>query len=678
MASNEVYGDTYFAAKPAEETVSYLTRKSNYWFETLTYNRYLDKLYNSWSFYHGVYFNDHGHQIIFDGEQGELVELAINHFRNIAQNMLVMVTSNRPSFQARSVNTDKKSLIQTNLANSLLDYYMREKRLERYLKKAVEYAIVMGTGYLKMDWNSNIGEEYDFNEELGIAIKEGDVVFRNLSPLDVVFDSTKNCSDENEWVICRTFKNKYDFMALYPDKAKDIQQLKVKSDYYNRDLLRTVYDETTDIPVYEFYHKRTESMPDGRYMLYLDDGIVLIDTPMPYRNLPIYRISPSEILGTQYGYTTMFDLMPAQEAINSLYSTILTNQNAFGVQNIYVERGSDVAVNQLQGALNIIEGNPGSAPPQPLNLTQTPPEIFNFINMIEKSMEIISGVNSVARGDPQSSLKSGNALALIQAQALQFISGLQQSYIQLIEDVGTGLIKLLQDYASVPRVAAIVGKNNRTEMKEFKGDDLDTINRVIVDVGNALANTAAGRAEIANNLLQMKPEEFSVEQYLQVMTTGNLNTMTEDVIDENMLIRSECEALVQGSTEVRALAIDKHTEHIKEHKYILSDPELRKDLDLVQRTLAHIQEHINLLRETDPALLTLIGQQPLSPVGGTPPNIDTVYPGAEAEGGPALSNNPQAQSVAITENMGPLPEPAEPARPPGGGPIVASEIPLAR
>ena len=53
-------------------------------------------------------------------------------------------------------------------------------------------------------------------------------------------------------------------------------------------------------------------------------------------------------------------------------------------------------------------------------------------------METLSGVNSVARGNPEASLQSGTALAMVQSQALQFMSGLQQSYIQLIEDVGTG------------------------------------------------------------------------------------------------------------------------------------------------------------------------------------------------------------------------------------------------
>jgi hypothetical protein len=122
----------------------------------------------------------------------------------------------------------------------------------------------------------------------------------------------------------------------------------------------------------------------------------------------------------------------------------------------------------------------------------------------------------VARGnpDPKQNLRSGNALALVQAQALQYISGLQQSYIQLIEDVGTNLITLLQDFATVPRIAQIAGKSNATSMKEFSGGDLNSINRVVVDAGNALAQTTAGRVEMASQLIQMgmikTPEEYSI------------------------------------------------------------------------------------------------------------------------------------------------------------------------
>jgi len=126
--------------------------------------------------------------------------------------------------------------------------------------------------------------------------------------------------------------------------------------------------------------------------------------------------------------------------------------------------------------------------------------VFEFLNILKQEAETISGVNSVTgASNPALSLKSGTALALVQSMSLQFMSGLQNNYVKLIEDVGTSLINILKDYAKTPRTVALVGKNNKYLLREFSGDNIDAINRVIVSVGNPLARTtcrssANGRA----------------------------------------------------------------------------------------------------------------------------------------------------------------------------------------
>lgn len=659
----------YFAANTPEKTAAVVLDKANLWFNHLYLNGYLDKIKEMWMAYHGAYYGSasDGHKILFSGEQGELTQIAVNHLRNIASHMLVMVTSNRPAMQARATNTDYKSLVQTRLANDLLDYYMREKRLEKYLKTAVEYSIVMASGYIKMDWNSTSGEVFDYNEETNAPIYEGDVEFTNLSPFDVIFDTTKENS-KHDWVLCRTFKNKFDLAAKYPELASKIKTLATKSDTskYRFDIMMD--QSTDDVPVYEFYHTRTESMPDGRYLLFLSNDIILLDTAMPYRTLPIYRIAPSDILGTPFGYTPMFDLLPLQDAINSLYSTVLTNQHAFGVQNVYVPRGADVTISALSGGLNIVEGNAQAGKPEAMNLTATPPEIFNFIKMLEQAQETISAVNSVSRGNPEASLKSGTALAMVQSMTLQFMSGLQQQYIQLIEDVGTGLINMLKDFASVPRIAMIAGKSQRAYLeKTFTGDDLSQVNRVIVDVGNPLAKTTAGKIQLAQDLVQYGIIK-TPEQYFTVLNTGNLATMTEYQQNELLLIRAENEKLAEGRGVI-ALAVDQHVLHIKEHKGVLADPDLREDPGLVELVTQHINEHIELLRNIDPALLTIIGEQPIGPVGGTPPGPMNPNEGM-APGQPPVDQ--------MSPNMGaPPPPPVQMPTPPPpfeNNPVTADQM----
>lgn len=604
---------TYFAALPAERVSGILLGKANSFYNILESNSYLSKLRDMWKAYHGAYgdYVSYGHKVEFTGQEGELVHLPVNHFRNIAQHMINMITSNRPLMEARAINTDYKSLAQTYVANGVLDYYMREKHLEDCLKKAVEMAVVLGSGFIKLDWNATAGEAYDYDEESGEFINEGELEFTNISPFDVVVDGTKE-SWNNDWIMVRSFRNRYDLIAKYPELKDRIMALPSKTDSSVYRLAIWSNDDTDDVPIYEFYHRRTEAMPDGRYMLFVDADVTLLDTKLPYRVLPIFRITAGEIMGTPYGYSPMFDVFPIQEGINSLYSTILTNQTAFGVQNVFVQRGADLTINTLEGSLNIIEGN---AEPKPLNLTQTPKEVFEFLDMLIKSAETISGVNSVARGNPEASLESGTALALIQSMALQFISGLQQSYVRLIEDVGTAIIQILKDFATTPKVIALVGKNNRTLLKEFTGEQISSINRVVVDMGNPLSRTTAGRVQMAEQLLQMKLIH-TPEQYFQVINTGRLDVVFEGQTHQLLLIKLENERMMEGQA-VRALYSDQHAMHIEEHQAVLSDPDLRtpspENEAIINGVLTHMQDHINLLRTTDPDLLMILKQQPLNP-----------------------------------------------------------------
>ena len=258
--------------------------------------------------------------------------------------------------------------------------------------------------------------------------------------------------DNPNWRIVRKFLNKYDLAAKYPELSEKIISAPSKYDAEKSMMFEFTnpYKENSDlVAVYEFYHRRSDSLPSGRLVSFIDDEVVLYDGPLPYKNVPIYRIAPGNFIGTVYGYSPAFDLLGLQEAVDALYSVIVTNQTTFGVQNILIPSGHNIAVSQLAGGMNVIEYDSQLGKPEALNLTATPPEIFNFIDKIERTMETISGVNQVARGDPAANLRSGNALALIQSMAIQFNSGLQNSYARLIENIGTGIINTLKELSLI-------------------------------------------------------------------------------------------------------------------------------------------------------------------------------------------------------------------------------------
>lgn len=581
----------------------------------------------SWRYYYNKYFSDavgaftmNSEDIRLLGDEGELTAMSVNNYRNLLQHLLVMTTQNRPAMEVRASNADSKSLVQARLGNAILDYYIREKRLEEVLQMACEQALVLGAGFVRIDWDVSAGEEYTAEiDEMGMPtgqkIMQGDLKYSNPSVYDLVFDTAKENWNDNNWIIQLSWHNKWDYVAQFPEHAEKIKALPTKNELYAQ--FRAQQVDSEDILVAEFFHKKTASVPNGRYMRSLASDLWLIDSELPFREIPIYRIVPGNIMGTQHGYSPAFDLAGLQEALNAVMSAQLTNINAFGVQNIAVPKGSDITIQSLTGGLNVVEYNPEYGAPEPLDLLKINDSTFKFGELLNQWMESLSGMNEAARGVAPGADMSAAAMSLLQSMAVQFNSGLQNSYARLIEDVGTGSLRILRDYAKTKRVIAITGKANQPQMKEFSGDDLDSINRVVVDVGNPLQRTTAGRMTLAQDLLNTGLIN-QPQQYINLVLTGQLEPMTENVQVQNELVQNENEALLEGRP-VQALIIDNHVQHIRAHAAVIGSSEARMDQELVQRTLMHIQEHIVQMAQGDPNLLNVLGYQSLQMPPGPPP-----------------------------------------------------------
>jgi hypothetical protein len=639
----------YWAAKSTSEIGCELAKRVDDYYEHILKFGILSRWRRAYRSYYGLSQNGQNDTTAIGsaGDEGEYRILKVNHLRNVGLHILSFVTSQRPALECTAINTDRKSQAQSVLGKGLIDYYLKHGKLEMTLGKAAEKSIVYAEAFTELGWNANTGKEYGVEPDTGAVLYDGDLEHRALGPIDVIRDAQAFDGDVTPWLITRHWINKYDLAARHPEYAKEITYVDGKPDV-RRSIITITKSETDLIPYYRFYHQPTPALPNGRLTEFLDDGLTLIDGDLPYGEIPVYRVTPSDWLETIFGYTPIYDLLGIQQAVDSLYSTVFTNQSNFGVSNVLCPRGANISVKQIAEGLNLIEYDPKLGEIKALNLTQTPPEIFSFIKLLVADLETLSGVNSVTRGNPEASLKSGAALALVASQAIQFASSLQQSYYGMIEKSGTGVINILKAFAKTPRVALIAGKYNRSLMKEFVGDDLSNISRVVTEVVNPLARTAAGRRELAKDMIQAnlirRPEE-----YLSVITTGNLEPLYENEEASLLLIRAENELLTNGQKPV-AVITDDHRLHILEHRTVLDSPEARQNPQLVQNATLHLQEHLNLLRTADPALLMLLGQQPVPPPMPSPAApggasiMDATNPVIQEAQGVKLPAMPQMQN----------------------------------
>jgi hypothetical protein len=643
----------YWAAAPSDEIGDVLQGRVDDYYAYLTSSSLVDLWRKSFYAYYGMLpaASTTGFglfavgSIIAKGFEGEIAGLKVNQIRNLITHLVVLTTQSRPAMKCRAVNSDSASLAQAYLGDGILDFYLREKKIEIDLKSSVEMALVFGEAFMRLDWNATAGKAYGKGPN-GAPVYNGDIVVKAYNPFDVIRDTSRTAASGHAWYICHDTAVSYDLAAKYPHLASEI--LSSTSDISTA---RRFIDPTKVIPaagvgskqsdlldVYEFIHEPTPALPTGRYTVMLQGGLTLFDGPLPFSKSPISRISASDIIGCPFGWTIAFDLLGVQEAIDKLYTIVLSNQLSSGVQNFWQPPGNGLNKTQLGGGLNLLES---AIKPEVLELCKTPAEIFNFISKLEQVMETLSGVSAVNRGEAPENLKSGSALAFVASQAVTFSSGLQASYNMLIESVGTMIIEILKDFASTPRMAVIAGSFNRPLMKEFIGKDLAQIDRVVVDATSPMSKTTAGKIQIAQDLLQSGLIR-NAREYITVVNTGELDPLYESEISENISVRAENEDLRAGKPVI-ALVIDDHPFHILEHRSILNNPDSRRDPVLVQNVLNHIQEHVDMdlqLQQQNPALLAIIKSPPL-PGPQQPPQLQAPQPQVQP-GGPV-----QAQIAAV-------------------------------
>ena len=638
----------YFAVKA--DLSDLLEKVSNYYDQLLNVGQAY-RIKRSFSQYHGYGYDAKTDQLLPGGEQGELSQISINKYRALIRHQLALVTSERPATHVTPINTDYRSMASALVGQQALDYYMRSKNLEDVLFDATEKACWSSEGYIVLDWDTEAGDFYDKDPDSGKAIMTGDVAYRTYSADGMIRDIY---AEHPDWYITVDLVNRWEYVARFPEhrekilnSAKEFGGKWHYSNYFYNDQM----DEDR-IAIYRFYHKKTSALPEGRFVIFTN-AVKLVDSFLPYQEVPIYRISPARVAGTNLGYTQGFDLLGAQEAIDEMYTATVSNNLTFSRQCVIMPRNADINHRDISDGLTVITADGEDAKQiRSLQLTNSAPETYNLIDRLDNEMEAMTGINEVVRGAPGPNVRSGNAMALLSAQAIKFNSTLQRAVTQLVEATGTATLKFLQEFAEAPRFIEIVDKSERAYVREFSRLDLDGVSRVQVEVASALSKTQPGRVEIANNLLQNQMLKRP-EQYLTVLSTGKLDPAIESEQSELMNIRAENETMAR-SESVPVILTDNHALHIREHRAVLDNPDARKNPQVVNTVLQHIQKHINTWSQTDPNVLMATGQQPMM----APP------PPAPEEGvNPEAMQAPGAQGVtqSVEEpNMPDLPEGADP------------------
>jgi len=629
--------ETYSFLKKGDELAADISKKVKTFQQYVERHGHLSSWRKNRAFYENRQFGNMPSVDVLDaGSAGEIKATTFNHFRNILRHMLNALTQNVPVYDVSAINTDVQSRRSCKIGRHLVDYYHKVKRLAKYMYKVAELALVDGDGYLVAEWNPVLGKKTSVGET-GEVMHEGDFDFGVVSAFDVFYDHTKQSKDEWQWVTFRRRKNKFDLAKVHPKKAKEILALDPyhSCDPYSRgrDNENEYDSESPDVWVYSTYHKASNVLPNGKYILSVGDdetAITLYEGDNLYRDkLPIFALSPAEYIETSIGFTEANVLRSPQMVVSLCISYMLTNLEAFKTNNIW-SADPNTSVETIADGMNLIKA---TAKPEVISFYQENPSLLNMLQLAINTMETLSGQNAVVRGNVKDTpnLKSGVALATVITQANQYSQGLEHAYHEMFEDVYSFILDVLKKIPKTERIYEIAGVKARTAVASFKSGDLKGISRVVVDRTNPISKTPSGQVEIAMELLKIG--KITPEKFFDVINTGRLENAVES--DERLLdyIAAVKERLLDGQP-VQPIPGVNHQLLIGEVQSLLYDLDLVNNPDnrqIVQNITTLIQGHMKLVSDGDQIAALIYGGQPPMPNSVSPEEVRRM-----GQGGPGL------------------------------------------
>lgn len=577
----------YFASNPDSRTaVSGVLSRIRRCRESLRTSGRAQKMRKNWTAWqgYGPRGDSDASRVTLGGEQGELLNLNVNHFASLVNQACVLITGTKPAIKAVPTSSDFDSLAQAQFADALNDACERDLQTPQKEAEAALTMILMSEVCMVQDWDARVGRD-EMVDENGRVIKQGDVRVYVLTPFDYATDPDVQDVQSHRWIAWRRRVNKWELASDYPQHKDRLEASSVYRDAVahstdgadsfelrRREQERSDKGHSDDVYVWELRHIPTSACQNGRMIRFVDEDCILYDSMnvasqapaesidgeaeavthtdagYPYQDqdggasLMAVIAAPEYIPGVVDGHTPFFDLLSLQENVDLCAMIFASAINSGGLQNIYVSRNANITSSKISGSLNVIEFD-GTNPPIAQENVAISPHVMEWAQALVTWMRQRVALNDVVVGEPSKGMPA-QAMALLRAQAVEFHSRLQASYETMVERDRSNVLKLYQLFARTDRVAIITGKGSAWAAKSFSSASIGKVARYAVEAVNPVTKTLAGRVAFAQPLLDTG--RITIEQYLRICQTGRDEPIFDFVRNNQARIQREKEMLMKG------------------------------------------------------------------------------------------------------------------------------------
>jgi len=548
-----------------------------------------------------------------------------NHIAPIVETRISKICSNTPNVTVIPASADESDLESAKLSKDILNSVANRVNLVDIEKTATTWSEICGTVFYKVVWNTNTGRMVA-TDELGQAIKEGDVEIAVVSPFEI-FPDNLSCERMED------MKSIIHAKAVPIDEIKSLWGVDVDVEKVNAFTLDSQtgnlgglgYDAhinkvanielNNHCVLIEKYERPSKKDPNGRLTI-VAGGKLLYDGELPYlndelnnRTFPFVKQISNYMPGSFFGVSVIDRLIPIQRAYNAVRNRKHEFFNRAVMNVLAVEDGSvDTDELEIEGLSpgKVLVYRQGSKVPE---IMQNPKQTLEFEEEEERLLQefkTVSGVSDMMSDSyAQYTNMSGIALQLLADQDISRLSTAIDSTKLAVKTVAKFILRLYKQYAVIPRLIKIAGESGDIQMYYWDQNEICS-DDVVFDASNNSNENLLQRRTMLMDLIKeglMFDEDGKFSQSMRKKCLDLLGFgMWEENLDLNSLHINRAKEENLNVNEIEILSVDDHHIHIDEHTAFLLGKEIKKNNNYktIQKILLkHIEDHKKFLNNVE-------------------------------------------------------------------------------
>lgn len=480
------------------------------------------------------------------------------------------LTRQKPLYGVDPRGPEPDRQAQARAADKIRQYLWDHLDTYERMKDALMWALITGTGFIKVYWDPQAGDMIP-DPETGGWLPIGDICVVACSPFEIFPDPLAEDFKDAAWVIHAKVRSVDWVYHRYGVQVEpeDITQLR----YVGTSLMalgRQYGGQTASLKnavvLLEYWEKPTPSNPQGRYAIFTESRIIH-DGPHPYIeagiDFPFARMRHIPVPGRFWGESSVTFIIDPQRQFNKTRSQMIEARNLMVKPKWRIPKGSvDNPPTTMPGEIVWYTPVAGLGP-EPVPAPEIPSSMYNELQELRNEIYELTGQHEVSRAMNPQGVRSGIAIAYLQEQDDTRLHPTAEEFERLGAKVQTMQLRLARVFYTEPRKGRIIGPNNEVEWIEFSGKDIPEDVDVVVQAGSSLPPSRVARQEFVMQLwgagIIRDPRVV-----LRLLEFGNVEGLYEDINLDTAQAQRENEMLKQGQP-VEVEDFHNHDIHIYEH-----------------------------------------------------------------------------------------------------------------